>query len=32
MFNFSVSCFDEAVWFVAVYLELLPSGLINDEL
>jgi hypothetical protein len=32
MFNFSVFCFDEVDWFVSVYLELLPSGLIGDEL
>lgn len=32
MFHYSVSCFDEVSWFVSVYLELLPSGLINDEI
>ena len=31
MFNYFVFCFDECHWFMTVYLELLPSGLIDDE-
>ena len=32
MFNFLVSCFDEVDWFVPAYLDMLPSGLIADEI
>jgi hypothetical protein len=32
MFNYFVFCFDGCHWFIAVSLELLPSGLIDDEL
>lgn len=31
MFNFFVFCFDEDYLSVPAYLELLPSGLIDDE-
>jgi hypothetical protein len=32
MSRFSVSRFDDVSWFVSVYLGLLPSDLIDDDL
>lgn len=32
MFHYFTFCSDERHWFMTVYLELLPSGLIDDEL
>lgn len=32
MFHYFTFCFDESYWFMTVFLELLPSDLIDDEL
>lgn len=31
MFNFFMFCFDQDYWSVMAYLDLVPSGLIDDE-